>query len=91
MLQTTTLQKNNYHPLVPYFYRHQLLSTDQQNTIPRSTLFWWQKREEKLLFGYDFVSGFSADLDRLTRTQKYRILRKTMTLRPLQKFLIEAL
>jgi hypothetical protein len=36
MLQHSTFHKNNYHPLVSYFCRYQLLSTEQEKTMPRA-------------------------------------------------------
>jgi hypothetical protein len=68
--------KRNYHPLVQYFYYGGLLNTNQLCCIPSTTIAYWNKNRPETMYGSDWVSNFSADVEELSKTQRHRIIAK---------------
>ncbi len=78
-MQVTTT-KRVYHPLVVYYYYSKLLNQEQLSIIPNTTMGYWNKNKQELMFGFDWVKDFSADIEDLTKIQKHKIIYKAQKL-----------
>lgn len=79
-METITTSKRSYHPLVVYFYHNNLLNAQQLAFIPPTTIAYWNKNKPYLMFGFDWVKGFSADYEDFTKIQKRKIIYKAAKL-----------
>ena len=70
------LTKRSYHPLVIYYYYCNLLNPEQLATIPSTTIAYWDKNKLELMYGFDWVKGFSTNFEDFSKIEKQKIIAK---------------
>ncbi|HVA98490.1 MAG TPA: hypothetical protein VNG53_06310 [Bacteroidia bacterium] len=77
---TLTNTKRSYHPLVIFFYYAKLLSAEQLDQIPKTTIDYWKLTPHADMFGYEWVSSFYDNYEDFNSIQKHKIIFKSARL-----------